>query len=132
MGFGRWYRLLLVTEVAPAATDLDLINDLQAILNSSLRRGVRIPPWYLQQVTVLGILSGRLSLQDWGVLLAVTTAVGRRESKPFRATHLCHRLSITAIFPWPNVRHVPGTFPAQRRCHGLEIGVPSSCRVGTA
>ena len=64
MGFGRWYRLLPVPETASAATDLDLISYLQAIPDARMRRGVRIPAWYLLLVAVLGILSGCQSQRD--------------------------------------------------------------------
>ena len=64
MGSGRWYRLLPVPETASAATDLDLISYLQAIPDARMRRGVRIPAWYLLLVAVLGILSGCQSLRD--------------------------------------------------------------------
>jgi hypothetical protein len=64
MGFGRWYRLLPVPEAASAATDLDLISYLQAIPDARMRRGVRIPAWYLLLLAVLGILSGCQSLRD--------------------------------------------------------------------
>ena len=64
MGFGRWYRPLLVPETASAATDLDLISFLKAIPDARMRRGVRIPAWYLLLVAVLGILSGCESLRD--------------------------------------------------------------------
>ena len=40
-----------------AATDLDLISYLKAIPDARMRRGVRIPAWYLLLVAVLGILS---------------------------------------------------------------------------
>jgi hypothetical protein len=63
MGFGRWYRFLPVPETASAATDLDLISFLQAIPDARMRRGVRIPAWYLLLVAVLGILSGCQSLR---------------------------------------------------------------------
>jgi hypothetical protein len=64
MGFGRCYRLLPVPETASAATDLDLISYLQAIPDARMRRGIRIPAWYLLLVAVLGILSGCQSLRD--------------------------------------------------------------------
>ena len=64
MGFGRWYRLLPVPNSVSAATDLDLISDLQAIPDDRLRRGVRIPAWYLLLVAVLGILSKCESLRN--------------------------------------------------------------------
>ena len=64
MGFAWWYRSILVHDIASAATDLDLISYLQAIPDARMRRGVRIPAWYLLLVAVLGILSGRYSLRD--------------------------------------------------------------------
>ena len=51
-------------ETASAATDLDLISFLKAIPDVRLRRGIRIPAWYLLLVAVLGILSGCESLRD--------------------------------------------------------------------
>ena len=47
-----------------AATDLDLISYLKAIPDARMRRGVRIPAWYLLLVAVLGILSRCQSLRD--------------------------------------------------------------------
>ncbi len=47
-----------------AATDLDLISFLKAIPDTRLRRGIRIPAWYLLLVAVLGILSKCESLRD--------------------------------------------------------------------
>ena len=44
-------------ESVSAATDLDLISYLKAIPDARMRRGVRIPAWYLLLVAVLGILS---------------------------------------------------------------------------
>lgn len=49
-----------------AATDLDLISYLKAIPDARMRRGVRIPAWYLLLVVVLGIMSRCQSLQDLG------------------------------------------------------------------
>ena len=46
------------------ATDLDLISFLKAIPDARMRRGIRIPAWYLLLVAVLGILSGCQSLRD--------------------------------------------------------------------
>jgi hypothetical protein len=63
MGWGRRDRLLSVLESASAATDLDLISFLKAIPDARMRRGVRIPAWYLLVVAVLGILSGCQSLR---------------------------------------------------------------------
>ena len=47
-----------------AATDLGLISYLKAIPDARMRRGVRIPAWYLPLVAVLGILSRCQSLRD--------------------------------------------------------------------
>ncbi len=47
-----------------AATDLDLISFLKAIPDARMRRGLRIPAWYLLLVAVLGILSKCESLRD--------------------------------------------------------------------
>ena len=46
-----------------AATDLDLISYLKAIPDARMRRGVRIPAWYLLLVAVLGMMSGCQSLR---------------------------------------------------------------------
>ncbi|QEY32373.1 ISAs1 family transposase [Synechococcus sp. RSCCF101] len=51
-------------QIASAATDLDLISYLRAIPDARMRRGVRIPAWYLLLVAVLGILSRCESLRD--------------------------------------------------------------------
>ena len=51
-------------ESLSAATDLDLISYLKAIPDARMRRGVRIPAWYLLLVAVLGIISGCQSLRD--------------------------------------------------------------------
>ena len=51
-------------ETALPATDLDLISYLKAIPDARMRRGVRIPAWYLLLVAVLGILSRCQSLRD--------------------------------------------------------------------
>ena len=51
-------------ETGSAATDLDLISFLKAIPDARMRRGVRIPAWYLLLVAILGILSGCQSLRD--------------------------------------------------------------------
>jgi hypothetical protein len=48
----------------PVATDLDLISYLKAIPDARMRRGVRIPAWYLLLVAVLGILSKCEGLRD--------------------------------------------------------------------
>jgi hypothetical protein len=53
-----------VLESVSAATDLDLISYLKAIPDARMRRGVRIPAWYLLLVAVLGILSRCQSMRD--------------------------------------------------------------------
>jgi len=53
-----------VPETISAATDLDLISYLKSIPDPRMRRGVRIPSWYLLLVAVLGILSHCQSLRD--------------------------------------------------------------------
>jgi len=53
-----------VPESVSAASDLDLISFLKAIPDVRMRRGIRIPAWYLLLVAVLGILSGCESLRD--------------------------------------------------------------------
>jgi hypothetical protein len=53
-----------VRETGSATTDLDLISFLKAIPDVRMRRGIRIPAWYLLLVAVLGILSGCESLRD--------------------------------------------------------------------
>ena len=52
-------------ETPAPATDLDLISVLRAIPDTRMRRGIRIPAWYLLLVAVLGILSGCQSLRDF-------------------------------------------------------------------
>ena len=51
-------------ESVSAATDLYLLSYLKAIPDARMRRGVRIPAWYLLLVAVLGILSRCQSLRD--------------------------------------------------------------------
>ncbi len=51
-------------ERASAAADLDLISFLKGIPDAHIRRGVRIPAWYLLLVAVIGILSKCDSLRD--------------------------------------------------------------------
>ncbi len=47
-----------------ATTDLDLISYLKTIPDARMRRGVRIPAWYLLLVAMVGILSKCESLRD--------------------------------------------------------------------
>jgi hypothetical protein len=44
-----------VLETQAPATDLDLISFLRAIPDTRMRRGIRIPAWYLLLVALLGI-----------------------------------------------------------------------------
>jgi hypothetical protein len=53
-----------VPQSVSAATDLDLISFLKEIPDTRMRRGIRIPAWYLLLVAVLGILSKCESLRD--------------------------------------------------------------------
>jgi hypothetical protein len=53
-----------VPESHSPATNLDLISYLKAIPDARMRRGVRIPAWYLLLVAVLAIMSGCQSLRD--------------------------------------------------------------------
>ena len=93
MGLGRWYRLLPVPETASAATDLDLISYLQAIPVARMRRGVRIPAWYLMLVAVLGILSRSQSLRDLERFARRHHAPHPRRGKCFRGgSWSCHHL----------------------------------------
>ena len=58
-----WFFLSVLIPAVSANTNLDLIRFLQAIPDSRMRRGVRIPSWYLLLVAVLGILSDCQSLR---------------------------------------------------------------------
>lgn len=51
-------------ETALPATDFDLISFLKEIPDARIRRGIRIPAWYLLLVTVLGIKSRCQILRD--------------------------------------------------------------------
>lgn len=54
-----------MSELAVSAlSNLDLISFLRAIPDPRMRRGVRIPSWYLLLVAILGILSQCQSLRD--------------------------------------------------------------------
>ena len=54
----------LVPETASAATDLDLISFLKAIPDARMRRGARLPAWYLLLTVNMGTLGGFESLRD--------------------------------------------------------------------
>jgi hypothetical protein len=64
MGLGRLDRPLSVPQSVSAATDLDLISFLKAIPDTRMRRGIRIPAWYLLLLAVLKILSKCENLRD--------------------------------------------------------------------
>jgi hypothetical protein len=53
-----------VSQVALPASDLDLVSFLKAIPDARMRRGMRLPAWYLLLVAVLGIPSPCQSLRD--------------------------------------------------------------------
>ena len=61
-----------------AATDLDLISYLKAIPDARMRRGVRIPAWYLLLVAVLGILVSARASAIWSVLPGAITLCSPR------------------------------------------------------
>jgi hypothetical protein len=64
IGFGRWEWIPSLPEPSPVNASADLISFLPAIPEGLMRRGVRIPQWFLLLVAVLGILSGCQSLRD--------------------------------------------------------------------
>ena len=84
-------------ESASAATDLDLISYLRSIPDARMRRGVRIPAWYLLLVAVLGILSGCQSLRDLERFAirhhAVLTEALGIELDPFEHGQQMHRIA---------------------------------------
>jgi hypothetical protein len=108
-----------VLESVSAATDLDLISYLKAIPDARLRRGVRIPAWYLLLVAVLGILSRCQSLRDLerfairhhSVLLAALGLELRRplSDSAFRYffQHVDMTALCTAIRDW-TIAQIPG------------------------
>jgi hypothetical protein len=76
-----------VPETVSSAADLDLISFLGAIPDTRMRRGVRIPAWYLLLVGLLGILSSCLSLRDLERFakrhhIALTEALGIELRRP--------------------------------------------------
>ena len=102
-----------------AATDLDLISYLKAIPDARMRRGVRIPAWYLMLVAVLGILSRCQSLRDLERFAirhhsVLTKALGLKLRRPpsdsaFR--YFFHQVDVaalcTAIRDW-TITQIPG------------------------
>ena len=92
-------------ETALPATDLDLISFLKAIPDARMRRGIRIPAWYLLLVAVLGILSRCQSLRDLERFAirhhsVLTEALGIELKRPpsdsaFR--YFFHQVDVTAL-----------------------------------
>ena len=87
-------------ETASAATDLDLISYLKAIPDARMRRGVRIPAWYLLLVAVLGILSRCQSLRDLERFATATTPCSPRLQALSCGGRLLIRLSATSSTKW--------------------------------
>ena len=102
-----------------AATDLDVVSYLKAIPDARMRRGVRIPAWYLMLVAVLGILSRCQSLRDLERFAirhhsVLTKALGLKLRRPpsdsaFR--YFFHQVDVaalcTAIRDW-TIAQIPG------------------------
>jgi hypothetical protein len=94
-----------VPETVSAATDLDLISFLRAIPDPRMRRGVRIPAWYLLLVAVLGILSHCQSLRDLerfaerhhGVLTEALGIELRRYPSDSAFRYFFHQLDVAAL-----------------------------------
>jgi hypothetical protein len=94
-----------VPETFSAATDLDLISFLRAIPDPRMRRGVRIPAWYLLLVAVLGILSHCQSLRDLerfaerhhGVLTEALGIELRRYPSDSAFRYFFHQLDVAAL-----------------------------------
>jgi hypothetical protein len=108
-----------VPESASAATDLDLISYLKAIPDARMRRGVRIPAWYLLLVAVLGILSRCQSLRDLerfairhhGVLTEALELKFRRPPSDSAFRYFFQQVDVgglcTAIRDW-TIAQIPG------------------------
>ena len=106
-------------ESVSAATDLDLISYLKAIPDARMRRGVRIPAWYLLLVAVLGILSRCQSLRDLerfairhhSVLTAALGIELRRSPSDSAFRYFFHQVDVaalcTAIRDW-TIAQIPG------------------------
>jgi hypothetical protein len=94
-----------VPETVSAATDLDLISFLRAIPDPRMRRGIRIPAWYLLLVAVLGILSNCQSLRDLERFAerhhgALTEALGielRRYPSDSAFRYFFHQVDVAAL-----------------------------------
>lgn len=95
-------------ETISAATDLDLISYFKAIPDPRMRRGVRIPSWYLLLVAVLGILSRCQSLRDLerfaerlhGVLSEALGIELRRYSSDSAFRYFFQQVDVAAIRDW--------------------------------
>jgi hypothetical protein len=108
-----------VLESVYAATDLDLISYLKAIPDARMRRGVRIPAWYLLLVALLGILSRCQSLRDLERLSIrhhsmLTVALGLELLRPpsdsafsYFFQHVDMAALCTAIRDW-TIAQIPG------------------------
>jgi hypothetical protein len=94
-----------VPETVSAATDLDLISFLRAIPDPRMRRGIRIPAWYLLLVAVLGILSHCQSLRDLerfaerhhGVLTEALGIELRRYPSDSAFRYFFHQVDVAAL-----------------------------------
>jgi hypothetical protein len=94
-----------VPDTVSAATDLDLISFLRAIPDPRMRRGIRIPAWYLLLVAVLGILSNCQSLRDLERFAerhhgALTEALGielRRYPSDSAFRYFFHQVDVAAL-----------------------------------
>lgn len=92
-------------ETVSAATDLDLISFLRAIPDPRMRRGIRIPAWYLLLVAVLGILSNCQSLRDLerfaerhhGVLTEALGIELRRYPSDSAFRYFFHQVDVAAL-----------------------------------
>jgi hypothetical protein len=98
-------RVALAASALAQAFDLDLISDLKAIPDARIRRGVRIPAWYLQVVAVLGSLSRCQSLRDPERFVirhhsVLTQALGlelRRLPSDSAFRHFFHQMDVAAL-----------------------------------
>ena len=92
-------------ETISAATDLDLISFLRAIPDPRMRRGIRIPAWYLLLLAVLGILSNCQSLRDLerfaerhhGVLTEALGIELRRYPSDSAFRYFFHQVDVAAL-----------------------------------
>ena len=106
-------------EIVSAATDLDLISYLKAIPDARVRRGIRIPAWYLLLVAVLGIFSRCQSLRDLerfairhhGVLTKTLSLELRRPPSDSSFRYFFHQVDVAALWAaisdW-TIAQIPG------------------------